>query len=351
MDADVVVIGAGLSGCLVAVFLARQGRQVVILEGREDPRSTHRLGLLGRSINLALSTRALTALHAAELDQKVRQMAVPMYARCVHLPSGEIQVQPYGRPDQCLWSVSRHALNALLLHAAEGEPGVELRFRSKVDHVELERGEAFLESGECIRSRLMVGADGIWSRVRAAISRHGRLDFHQRYIDAAYKELRIPRSAEGSGSGFRLSHPECLHIWPRHRFMLIALPNLDGSFSCTLFMDLLGPWPSFEAVQSEADVLRLFHENFPDVLERMPELLTDWAINPTTNLLTVKCRPYHYHDRAVLVGDAAHALGEQWRGRKNRVSSSRELTVKYGQFPFTGKESMPVSKTAESLRS
>lgn len=305
---SVVIVGAGLSGCLSAVLLAQRGCKVDVYDYRHDPETSNgeRNATL-RSINLAMSTRGLTALSKANLGEEVARLGVPMHGRCVHQLSGEIELQRYGHKGQHLLSISRSELNAVLLRACKATKAVDIHFGMKCVSVDLQAASAtFVNSAEendanahtRVSADLVIGADGTFSRVRASMMREDMFDYSQTYISAAYKELRLVPHATAN------MQTEWLHIWPRHRFMLIALPNITGSFTCTLFLDRA----EFDLLKEKQSIETFFRRNFPDALEMMPSLVEDFISNPTPSLLTVRCAPYHYRDKALLIGDAAHAM-------------------------------------------
>lgn len=330
----VVIVGAGLAGCLGAVLIAQQSAlRVTVLEYRHDPRQDSAAKSQGRSINLALSTRGLTALRAAGLDHAVEQAGVPMHGRCAHNRRGGISVQPYGQPGQHLLSVSRRKLNEILLDACDSMPSVEVIFGAKCTAVDLEEGRvSFTVSAEpddgndrrddtasqseerTLVADLIVGADGTYSRVRSAMERQlQRFDCSREHISAVYKELTISADsinamcATLSDSARQNIMPqEYLHVWPRRNFMLIALPNTDGSFTCTLFMDET----ELEqlSARGERAVHDFFYEHFPDAAELLPKLGKQFFQSPTSPLVTLRCKPFNYKGRAVLIGDAAHAI-------------------------------------------
>ena len=300
-----VVAGAGLGGALIATQLARAGFEVEVVERRQDPRRTGKAE--GRSINLALSTRGLHALAQVGLKEAILAIAIPMKGRRMHAVDGALTFQPYGtEPDQQIWSMSRGVLNQTLVEAAEAA-GARVRFGQRVTGVDAADGVVHLEdavtgSATSARGDLVVGADGAFSAVRSTLQRGDRFDYSQAYLAHGYKELSIP--AGGAGS-FALD-PHALHIWPRGGFMMIALPNQEGSFTCTLFLAFEGD-PSFARLKTPEDVRRFFETTFPDAVPRMPTLLEDFFANPTSSLVTVRCRPWH-QGKVVLLGDAAHAV-------------------------------------------
>lgn len=300
-----VIAGAGLAGSLMANFLARRGYPVVCVEARPDLRAHTREE--GRSINLALSERGLNALRALGLDTEARALCTPMYGRLVHDEQGEVTMQNYGRPGQHINSVSRRALNAMLLDAAEATGRVRFHFETRIEEVRLSERTLVCKSAgkrkrERISGRLLIGADGAFSMVREAIQKSGRVDYAQSFLDYGYKELTIPPNPDGT---HRMRN-DGLHIWPRHRFMLIALPNTDGSFTCTLFL----PWEgetSFASLSAD-NVRGFFATHFPDALRVIDDLEGDFASNPTGSMVTISTSPWHHGGDAVLIGDAAHAI-------------------------------------------
>jgi kynurenine 3-monooxygenase len=302
--APVVIVGAGLAGCLMAVLFRRRGYPVQIYERRPDMRIAQ-IGA-GRSINLALSTRGIDALERAGLADRVMAEAIPMAGRMMHGVGGQLTFQSYGQAGQAINSVSRRGLNVLLMNAAE-ELGAELFFEHRCVDVDLVTGSAAFETGDGHKqaaSRLVVGADGIFSAVRGKLQRTDRYDYEQSYLSSGYKELTIPPTESG---GYRLPQAGALHIWPRHDFMLIALPNADCSFTCTLFAPLDGV-DGLLALDTPDKVIAYFNRYFPDAVPLMPTLVDDFFANPTSSLCTVRCAPYHSADKVLLIGDAAHAV-------------------------------------------
>ena len=298
------IVGAGLAGALLATLLARRGWQVDVFERRGDPRVGGYAG--GRSINLALAERGLHALRQADADQAVLAKAVMMRGRMVHPLHGEPQLQRYGRDDsEVIWSVSRGELNIVLLDAAEAA-GARLHFDRRLESVDFDAGTAlFVGEGERISHRFaaLVGADGAGSTLRAQMARAGDLGERVESLGHGYKELEIPPARDG---GFRIE-PNALHIWPRGRYMCIALPNDERTFTVTLFLPNEGE-PSFATVQDGAEARALFERDFPDALPLIPELERDFEGNPTGTLATLYLDRWHLDGRAVLLGDAAHAM-------------------------------------------
>lgn len=309
MDRSFTIFGAGLAGTLMAVMLARRGHRVDLFERRPDPR---RAGAeRGRSINLALSTRGIEALRRAGLADEVLATAIPMRGRMIHpqAASPALMLLPYSRdPAHHINSVSRAGLNITLLNAAERQPGVAIHFGVRCLGVDFESSRASvldlsIGSTRTIDTHTVIAADGAFSGVRSSMMLRDRFDYSQSYLPHGYKELTIPPADAG---GWRME-PNALHIWPRGTYMMIALPNQDGSFTCTLFWPFEGPH-SFAALRSREDILRFFDEHFPDSLPLIPALADDFLHNPTSSLVTVRCSPWHVGGRAVLVGDAAHAV-------------------------------------------
>ncbi|MFO0843454.1 MAG: NAD(P)/FAD-dependent oxidoreductase [Gemmataceae bacterium] len=299
MAESVTIVGAGLAGTLLACYLGKAGRGVELYERRADPRTAE--SERGRSINLALSTRGLHALAEVGLADEVLRAAVKMPGRMIHHLDGSLTYQPYGKDDrEVLHSVSRAGLNRLLVEAAARHPTVRLHFDHRCVHADLDEGRLdFRHQGgvKQVAASVIVGADGAHSAVRQAMQRRERFDYSQEYLGHGYKELSVP---PGPGGGFRMER-HALHIWPRGGFMLIALPNADGSFTCTLFA-------SFEALGEHQNVEALFSQQFPDAVPLLPDLADQFRGNPTGSLVTVRCHPWHHGGRAVLVGDACHAV-------------------------------------------
>ncbi|MGN9912797.1 FAD-dependent oxidoreductase [Phytohabitans sp. LJ34] len=303
-DSDVAVVGAGLCGCLMACFLARRGYRVTVYERRPDPRTSQ--PERGRSINLALSERGLNALRQIGLADQVMADALPMRGRMIHPVEGELDFQQYSVDGQrAINSISRGALNNALLDAAERAPGVRVVFGHKLVGLEPATGDMVFEtaSGKVqAAAGVVLGADGAGSAVRGQLLAHDALTESLDFLDYGYKELTIPPA----GGDFALD-PGALHIWPRGTSMMIALPNPDHSFTCTLF------WPnggtrSFASLSSPAAVERHFATHYPDLVPLAPNLVDDYQHNPVGLLGTVRCDPWHAHGRVGLIGDAAHAI-------------------------------------------
>lgn len=297
------MVGAGLTGCLLAVRLAQAGNTVTLYDRRPDPRGVDGRGE-GRSINLALSTRGLDALDSIGLGDQVRAGAVEMSGRMMHDRAGQLTFQPYGVHDaEVLRSVNRDELNRLLVEAAGAEPSLTMRFDCEIDDVDLDARQLVLADGSTVDAGVVFGADGAYSAIRGRLQRSGRFSYEQDYLEHGYKELTIPPDADGA---HRLD-PDALHIWPRGAHMMIALPNADGSFTCTLFWPYVGEG-GFEKIDTPDEVTATFEAQFPDAVAVMPDLVDDYLANPVGSLVTIRCSPWNLDDRVLLVGDAAHAV-------------------------------------------
>lgn len=303
---QITLIGAGLAGSLLSIYLAKRGFEVEIFERRPDMRSAEISA--GRSINLALSVRGLHALEKVGLKERIMQIAIPMKGRMLHSLTGELNLVPYGRKEsEVINSVSRAELNMQLMSAAE-QQGVEIHFNQKCTGMDFENGELKLHdevtNQESVTQReIVIGTDGSASAIRNDMARALDGNFTKDDLEHGYKELTLPA---GRNSQFLLEK-NALHIWPRQSYMLIALPNSDGSFTCTLFFPMRGDL-SFESLKTKKAVLAFFKEQFPDAFELMPALVEDFFTNPTGALATIRCQPWHLAGKACLLGDAAHAI-------------------------------------------
>ncbi len=301
------IVGAGLAGTLMACYLGRAGYRVDVYEKRPDPRGGGPQG--GRSINLAISVRGLHALHEVGLADEVLRTAIPMRGRMMHAPTGQLTFQPYGKDaSESIHSISRAGLNLTLVDAAARHESVRLFFDQKCTGIDLHTAAVELthETTHAVTevpAACIIGSDGAHSAVRAAMQKQDRFNYQQDYLSHGYKELTMPAGPEGS---FRMNK-HALHIWPRHSFMMIALPNSDGSFTCTLFLPFEGP-TGFAALRTEAAIERFFRAQFPDALELMPGVVGDFLKHPTGSMVTVRCSPWHVDGRVVLIGDACHAV-------------------------------------------
>src|SRR5437763_1346916 len=314
MATKFTLIGSGLAGGVLAAYLGRRGYEVELYERRADPRAGNFVG--GRSINLALSTRGIHALEQLGIAGEVMRHAIPMRGRMIHDKSGELHFSPYDRdPNKCINSIGRAALNTTVIEAALRYPNVRVLFNHVCTDVDLDSATAQLLNTASpartsttqpllARGDSVIGVDGAFSAVRQSMQK--KLDgfqYDESYLAHGYKELTIPPAAGGSW----VMEKNALHIWPRKSFMMIALPNPDGSFTCTLFWEFKGP-RSFESTKTDDDVRRFFDEEFPDAVPLMPALLEDYRENPTGSLVTIRCAPWYYKDKVALVGDAAHAV-------------------------------------------
>lgn len=302
---EISILGAGLIGSLLSIYLKKRGLDVHVYEKRAD----NRKGAYkeeGRSINMALSDRGWNALDKLGLREKVLSLTIPMYGRQIHNEHGETTFIPYGKEGQAIYSISRGRFNQLLMNEAE-EAGVKLHFDKKIDNVDLRINELQIEnrdgSKERIPSEVILGADGAYSSLRTAMLKQVRFNYKQEYISHGYKELSIPPTKDGQ---FAMD-PNALHIWPRGSFMLIALPNPDKSFTCTLFLPFEGERVCFENIRDEEDVKGVFQTFFDDAFEMMPNLTSEYFNNPTASLINIECYPWMLN-KAMLIGDASHAM-------------------------------------------
>ena len=297
----VTIIGAGLSGPLMATLLAKSDYAVDIYERRPDMRKKSMSA--GRSINLALSARGIQALKDVGIYGQVEPNIIPMKGRMIHDRQGKTHLQPYGqRNDEVIFSVSRSELNMVLMDQAENTGKVNIYFDRFLIGADLDKKELKFEDGN-VPFDIVMGSDGSSSILRRSIIEKNRTNFIKNPLGHGYKELTIPASKTGN----YLIDPKALHIWPRGEFMLIALPNTDRSFTCTLFFPMTGEC-SFETIKDKTAILDLFQREFPDTLDIIPSLVKDFQTNPTGNLATVYCDQWHYEDRALMFGDAAHAI-------------------------------------------
>ena len=301
----ITVVGGGLSGPVMAMYLAKKGIRVDIYERRPDMRKENISA--GRSINLAISKRGITALEEIGVFHKISSQIIPMYGRKIHNIDGSTRFLPYGRSDQYINSVSRSELNILLLTEAEKTDQIRFLFKHSCSGMDLESGAVFITNEvngdqRTLQGTPVIAADGSGSAVRESMIESGYISGSFDPLGHSYKELSIPPDKSGE---FQLE-PNALHIWPRGKFMLIALPNMDRSFTVTLFLPNIGDI-SFSTVRSLDDLNSLFEKNFPDVLDIMPSLKTDYFSNPTGKLGTVRCSQWNVNE-SVLIGDAAHAV-------------------------------------------
>ncbi len=302
----IAIVGAGLVGSLWAVYLARKGYNVKIFDRRPDIRKMK--VVQGKSINLALSDRGWRGLEGAGIHDEISKVALPMTGRLMHAIDGTLTYQPYGKEGQAIYSVSRGLLNQTLLNCADQYENVNLAFDLRCTDVDLDHNiiHFYDEANHkevTEQFDYIFGTDGAFSAVRTRMTKIDRFDYSQTYLDHGYKELEIPANEDGT----HRMRKDCLHIWPRGEFMMIALPNLDGSFTCTLFIPFEGS-NSLENLKTPDSVKAFFQKHFPDAVAMMPELTDDFFANPNASLVMTKCYPWNYHDKVCLLGDAAHAI-------------------------------------------
>ena len=310
MKKEITIIGAGLVGSLLSIYLAKRGYKVSIYERRGDMRKEAMSA--GRSINLALSDRGLLALEKIGLADEIKKISIPMHCRYIHNADGTTVTQPYGKEGQYINSVSRGTLNMRLMDLAEAN-GVDIAFNHKCSSVNWKKKEIIFENfspttNDCqelgVDFDLLFGSDGAFSAARLHHQlQHEKFNYQQYYIDCGYKELSIPPTAEGNFA----MEVNALHIWPRKDYMLIALPNLDKTFTCTLFFPFEGEL-SFSKLDTQEKVKDFFYKNFADAVPLMPNYIDEFFANPTSSLVTVKCYPWVREDKFALIGDAAHAI-------------------------------------------
>jgi kynurenine 3-monooxygenase len=306
-EVDIALIGGGPVGALLAYILARRNFNIDVYERRPDLRTTDGGG--GRSINLALSTRGLTALKLAGLEEEVLKISIPMRGRMIHTPDGQLLFQQYGKDDsEYINSISRGTLNQLLLHKAEETGKVHFHFKSKVTDLDAKRNsltildETTKKESELLAD-IVIGCDGSASAVRTRLDEGNCITSTEHELNYGYKELTLPAGANGA---YQIEK-NALHIWPRGTFMLIALPNLDGSFTCTLFLPFKGE-NGFDSLTTKDSVQKFFKAHFADALNLIPDLVQAFFDNPTGHMTTIKCAPWNAEGRVLLLGDAAHAI-------------------------------------------
>lgn len=306
MEKKVIIVGAGLVGSLWAIYMSKAGYKVTIYERRSDIRKAEISA--GKSINLALSYRGWKALRGADVDDEVKKIALPMYNRIMHDLEGNLTTQPYGKKDQAIYSVSRGLLNSIMMTMAEEKGNAEIHYNYKCYDADLENGIVYFEdalTGEKKQDQadLVFAADGAFSAIRYnAMQKLNRFNYSQNFIEDGYKELLLPANEDGS---YKLDE-KALHIWPRGRFMLIALPNEDGSFTCTLFMPYDNHEYAFNKLTNDTLVDAFFKNVFPDFHAIMPNLIENWHMHPLSSLAIVRCYPWTY-GKTALMGDSAHA--------------------------------------------
>jgi kynurenine 3-monooxygenase len=303
---EAIIIGAGLVGSLWAVYLSKAGYNVTIYERRSDIRKAEISA--GKSINLALSVRGWTALDAVGVGDEIRKIAIPMYGRMMHSLEGDLTYQQYGKEGQAIFSVSRGKINATMMDIAETHGNAKIHYQTECLRVDLKNAVAYLRNTETglefeAKADVIFAADGAFSAVRYhSMQKLGRFQYSQNYIADGYREILLPALPDGSYP----MDKNALHIWPRGRFMMIALANEDGSFTCTLFMPHEGHEFAFDKLNTKADVDRFFKTVFPDFHQMMPDIADKWEDHPLSNLAIIRCYPWA-HGKVGLMGDAAHA--------------------------------------------
>ena len=301
----ITIVGSGLVGSLLSIYLAKRGHQVNVYERRADLR-TNRISA-GRSINLALSDRGWRGLAAIGIEQEIRKVAIPMNGRMMHSLDGKLTYQAYGKSGQAINSVSRGGLNCVLMDIAE-QHGVKIHFQKRCTGIDLKTTTAHFEDDVSLKSEVqsdrIFATDGAFSagRLQMQLSTD-QFQYSQSYLEHGYKELTIPPTKDSEYA----MDPNALHIWPRSAYMMIALPNLDKSFTCTLFFPHKGE-PSFESLNTEEKTMNFFNTMFADAVPMMPTLKEDYTNNPSSSLVTVRCFPWRFSDKVLLLGDAAHAI-------------------------------------------
>lgn len=325
----IAIVGSGLVGSLLGIYLRKAGHTVHIYDRSPDIRE---IQFSGRSINLAMSHRGWKALDGVGVGDAIREIAIPMDKRAIHLKD-KLNFQNYGKEGESIYSISRGTLNRKMIDLAEAA-GAQFFFEQKIWDVSLP--DATLHIGEIERGEwkeakfdMVFGADGAFSRIRHRMQRQSMFNYSQDFLNTGYKELNIPANPDGTHKLDKFS----FHIWPRGEYMLIALPNLDGSFTCTLFMPFEGE-NSFAALPDRKSVEIFFEKNFPDAIEVIPKLTEDFFKNPTSTLVTMKCYPWTYEDKVALIGDACHAIvpfyGQGMNAGFEDITVLNELIEKYG---------------------
>lgn len=302
--ASITIAGAGPVGALLAVILGRAGFEVNLFESRPDSRK-HSI-YQGKSINIALSDRGWLALESVGIDTQIREHAIPMSKRVMHAVDGSITAQNYGKDGQAIWSVSRSGINEQLLDLAECEATVQVHFKKRLQQVDFSTASAsfsFQDGSEKVQADYLFGADGAYSKVRRLAQETPRFSYSQSFMPQCYIELNIPANADGS---FKMEK-EALHIWPRKDFMLIALPNPDGSFTCTLFLNYAGE-VSFAALSDRSLVEDFFATNFPDAMDLLENPIDEFMGKSANPLFLVHVDPWVINNKVALIGDAAHAM-------------------------------------------
>jgi len=326
----IAVVGSGLVGTLLAIYLKKLGHTVHVYDRSPDIRTVE---FSGRSINLVMSSRGWKTLEDIGLEDEIRKIGIPVDKRGIHLKDGTFTTQYYGKEGEAIFSLSRGILNRRMIDLAE-EAGAEFFFNRKIWDVSLATATLFegeTEQGAWteLKYDMVFGADGAFSRIRHRMQRQSMFDYSQEFMNLGYKELHIPANLDGTHKIDKNS----LHIWPRGNFMLMALSNLDGSFTCTLFMPFEGE-NSFEQLNDEPTLVDFFANYFPDTKEVIPDLVKDFFKNPTSYLAIMKCYPWTYEDKVALIGDSSHAIvpfyGHGMNAGFEDITILNEMISKYG---------------------
>ena len=302
----IIIVGAGLVGSVLSVYLARRGYKVDVYDRNPDARETPRIA--GKAINLTLCERGLQVLDDIGIGDEVRTISVPAYGRLIHSLDGELTLQPYGNNREAIYSISRSELCKALLNFAEKEANVNFYFNEKCVGIDLSPISVSFQNlqtgvGSTEQAARVFGADGTFSAVRTQLQRRGRFNYSQEFLDQGYKELTVPATAGAAWA----SEKEVLHMWPRGRYMLLGFPNTDGSFTCSLHMPFEGQ-PSFESLENEEELKKFFVEQFPDVVNEIPNLVENFYLHKPSPMVTVRCWPWTTQGKVALIGDAAHVL-------------------------------------------
>jgi kynurenine 3-monooxygenase len=326
----IAIVGSGLVGTLLGIYLKKRGHQVDVFDRSPDIR---KINFSGRSINLVMSNRGWKTLQDIGLEDEIKKIGIPVDKRCIHMVDSSLIYQNYGKDGECIYSLSRGVLNKRMIDLAEGV-GVNFKFEQKVWDVNLKTATIQIgedERGEWIAHDydMCFGSDGAFSRIRHRMQRQSMFNYSQEFLEIGYKELHIPANKDGTHKLDKHS----LHIWPRGRFMLMALANLDGSFTCTLFMPHDGE-NSFEALTNKEQLITFFGLHFPDTQPVITDLVEDFFKNPTSYLVTMKCFPWTYSDKVALIGDACHAIvpfyGHGMNAGFEDITVLNEMIDKYG---------------------
>lgn len=338
----ITIAGAGPVGSMLAIILARANYTVNLFESRSDLRKQK--AYLGKSINLVLSDRAWLALRELDLEQEVKSHAIPLYKRIIHTQNGEQKSQQYGTNKQALWSISRNQLNECLLTQAEQEQGIQIHFEQRLHHLNFNTGCAsFINQKERqyqqieVEADLLFAADGAYSKVRRLAQETPRFSYSQNYMEQSYVELTIPADSQGNHQ----LDKHALHVWPRHEFMLIALPNLDGSFTCTLFLKHQGT-PSFTSLNTPETINAFFQENFADVFPLLDNPIENILNKEANPLFLVSVNPWVFNNKIALIGDAAHAMVPFYgQGLNCSFEDCRELANLITQYQHDWQQILP----------